>query len=557
MLLESRASTKHCSEPLDALVEITLTSQEGIAKNSKLDGSDAWAVPAITKNTYIQADLSKRMLISGIVTKGSPRDNSRVTHFKVLYSEDCTNFDTLSSGGEPLVLASNLAVRTTSVNIFHDIFIARCVRIVPTEHVGPLAALQFELLGCDFKSCSNVLTPASVQNPEEWNATRIFVFGSEKILSSVILSPGPNAGALDSFVMLYSRTCHDFDGLDIESHIEILKTEPEIRDITINNESVFPLRAQCFTVYMPSASGYDLTDLQVSFRGCDVSKREDMDLSSCGKTTSPRAKKRRKRVVGGDATNPGQWPWLVSLHYLKRHYFTQNSGLKHLCGGTLIKPQWVLTAAHCFDDVVSKGLANKTNWLVVLGEHNQANKDGTEQVLEIDSIIKHELFNINVSEPILNDIALLKLHQPAILSDYVNVICLEPSLTFPPGTFCNTAGWGMTETNGVGVEIPYHVQVPIMDSPECARRYAALPDSHVAKQSVSIVDSVLCASAVNGKDSCWGDSGGPLFCHHDNQWTQAGIISLGYTCGDAAFPGIYTKVAYYYDWIENKIRENS
>ena len=73
-------------------------------------------------------------------------------------------------------------------------------------------------------------------------------------------------------------------------------------------------------------------------------------LNTCGKTRFP-GNRRHKRVIGGLPTIPGEWPWLVSLHFLLEHRFTEESGLQHLCGASLIHPEWVLTAAHCFEYV--------------------------------------------------------------------------------------------------------------------------------------------------------------------------------------------------------------
>ena len=88
------------------------------------------------------------------------------------------------------------------------------------------------------------------------------------------------------------------------------------------------------------------------------------------------------------------------------------------------------------------GLSSPENWRVILGEHNQANPDGTEQILTIDRIIKHPDFILDEEHEILWDIALVKLSAPAVLSDYVNTICLAPNYVVPPGTACLTAGWG-------------------------------------------------------------------------------------------------------------------
>lgn len=70
-------------------------------------------------------------------------------------------------------------------------------------------------------------------------------------------------------------------------------------------------------------------------------------LESCGRNRY-QSVRREKRVIGGYHASPGEWPWLVSLHFMPYNIFTNLSRLHHLCGATLIHPQWVLSAAHCF-----------------------------------------------------------------------------------------------------------------------------------------------------------------------------------------------------------------
>ncbi|ESP01376.1 hypothetical protein LOTGIDRAFT_111620, partial [Lottia gigantea] len=262
-----------------------------------------------------------------------------------------------------------------------------------------------------------------------------------------------------------------------------------------------------------------------------------------------------KRVVGGHPVIPGDWPWVASLHFIPWHNFTGRSGLRHLCGGSLIHPQWVITASHCLSSDVFPGLNNPDNWIVALGENDQTTDDGTEQFLEIEKIIRHPL--AQCKGPFLYDIALVKLKQPAALSDYVNVVCLDTMGDFPAGSHCTVAGWGQDTMETPGTKIPFKAILPIVNSTDCRNKYYSLPDYDEATSLVKIDNSVLCASSENGgKDACWGDSGGPFFCEKDDKWYQVGIVSIGYECGNVEFPGIYTRVSHYKDWIAQTLANN-
>lgn len=553
------------ANPIDVQMGFTLTSSDGDPAEAYLNSPSAWRTQALNERTYIQVEFQKILLISGILTQGSPNSIARVTHFTVRYSTDCVDFIPVErTDGAPYEFASNLDPNTTSTTVFDNVFYARCVRVIPTERIGDQTALRLELLGCDMNSCEHELMKGVEGEQNQWKK---FTFDSEKIVTSLTISVTPFAiQGIPSFILAYSRTCNFRGaGSNFLTHhngtSKVFQIEPGSSTLEINHEDHFPVRAQCFVVYSPDPSNIPVeeqghqgplqriepAEFMVSFTGCDALEPHE-SLNTCGKTRFP-GNRRHKRVIGGLPTIPGEWPWLVSLHFLLEHRFTEESGLQHLCGASLIHPEWVLTAAHCFEEILGDGLSSAENWLVVLGEHNQANPDGTEQILMVESIIKHPNFIVADEREILWDIALLKLATPATLSDYVNTICLAPDYAVPTGTECVTAGWGyMHVENGKGVELPNHAELSILDQTVCADAYNSLPESHEARQTVSIVDSVICA-ARNNTDSCWGDSGSPLMCYHDNHWVQIGIVSLGYECGNSRFPGIYTNVNYFYDWM--------
>merc|ERR1711860_17109 len=109
------------------------------------------------------------------------------------------------------------------------------------------------------------------------------------------------------------------------------------------------------------------------------------------------------RIVGGSVAKPGSWPWQANIRYLGRH----------LCGGTLIHPKWVVTAAHCIVGY------NERSYAVMMGKHEKNGVEPTEQKLEVERIYIHPSYN----RPD-NDIALMRLRKPTKLNDRVNLACL-------------------------------------------------------------------------------------------------------------------------------------
>lgn len=168
------------------------------------------------------------------------------------------------------------------------------------------------------------------------------------------------------------------------------------------------------------------------------------------------------------------------------------------------------------------------------------------QELEVEKIIMHEDFVIDAT-PIFNDIALLKLKTRATLGTGVGLVCLprEPFSTQNMG--CYITGWGSTESFGNRSIYLQEASVTVMNPLTCQTE-SQYPDEY-------FIDSVLCAGA-EMVDACQGDGGGPLVCGWNGKWHLVGATSYGFLCGEPDFPGIYTDVYFYRDWVNDKIASN-
>ncbi|XP_015999395.2 plasma kallikrein isoform X1 [Rousettus aegyptiacus] len=238
------------------------------------------------------------------------------------------------------------------------------------------------------------------------------------------------------------------------------------------------------------------------------------------------------RIVGGTNSSWGEWPWQVSLQ-------VKLTAQKHVCGGSIIKKQWILTAAHCFD-----GLLFSDIWRIYGGVLNLSEITKETPFSQIKEIIIHQ--NYNISET-THDIALIKLEAPLNYTEFQKPICL-PSKDDTNTIYnnCWITGWGFTKEKGEIQNILQKANIPLVTNEECQKRYGYY----------EITKQMICAGyKEGGKDACKGDSGGPLVCKHDGIWHLVGITSWGEGCARSGQPGVYTKVAEYVDWILEKTQE--
>ncbi|XP_076057350.1 trypsin-1-like [Oratosquilla oratoria] len=236
----------------------------------------------------------------------------------------------------------------------------------------------------------------------------------------------------------------------------------------------------------------------------------------------PRLRLGLNKIIGGVAATPGEFPYQISIQD------TTWGSASHFCGGSVYNKNYIVTAGHC---VYGKNHDDLKNLQITAGEHDLDKKEENEQSINVEKIILHEDYN---PWRTTNDIALLKLAKPLTMNDYVKRIPLE---TDEVSVDCQVTGWGALTEEGSFPSILQKVNVNVITDKECRDAYG----------TNMILDSMLCAGGDGEKDSCQGDSGGPLACNG----TLAGVVSWGYGCARPNYPGVYTEVSYFADWVEN------
>ncbi|XP_006617669.1 chymotrypsin-like elastase family member 2A isoform X2 [Apis dorsata] len=240
------------------------------------------------------------------------------------------------------------------------------------------------------------------------------------------------------------------------------------------------------------------------------------------------------RIFNGKPSKRGSWPWQVSLQLLH----PKLGFIGHWCGGVLIEPTWVVTAAHCIHNELFN-LPIGALWTAVVGEWELNSGGRGSARLPVERVILHERFN-----NYLHDIALMKLARPAPLSKVVRTICLPEPEEKLGNRYCVASGWGQYGPSQSLSTALLEASVPLLDLEKCTKAYG---------KSVSLRNGHLCAGHTDGSTgSCVGDSGGPLQCRRaDGVWQLAGVTSFGSGCARPGYPDVYTKIQYYVKWIRN------
>ncbi|XP_038647978.1 complement factor I isoform X2 [Scyliorhinus canicula] len=252
---------------------------------------------------------------------------------------------------------------------------------------------------------------------------------------------------------------------------------------------------------------------------------------SCGKpnvTRKTSTLKRSKRLLGGIDALLGEFPWQIAVY----------EGDTLNCGGVFIGGCWILTAAHCLRPY------HLSDYVVRIAKHNKRDVADNEEILPVAKIIIHSEYNPKTYE---NDIALIKVvhvfkdRQCIPLSKDVQPVCIPWSeYLFRPFKKCVISGWG--QAPGDKVSILRWAELDIFEN--CSDIYKS-----------AFYDGMECAGKVDGSvDACKGDSGGPLVCSDERDESYVwGVVSWGEGCGKYGLPGVYTKVAYFFEWISSHV----
>jgi secreted trypsin-like serine protease len=258
-------------------------------------------------------------------------------------------------------------------------------------------------------------------------------------------------------------------------------------------------------------------------------------------------------IVRGQKAEAGEWPWQVRI-------LVDVNDRRGFCGGSLIAPQWVLTAAHC-----------------TYGEHGAIGYGSTKRAelkaVAVTAMFRHPDYPRGAKKA---DIALLKLAAPVMDATTIAIADADSDgLLNVEGTHVTVTGWGaliegkpdaatlaliedlepenlqavMSEEEIAVPEELREVEVEVVNFGGCKDVYAT--------EGMKVSDTEICAGRQGtGRDSCYGDSGGPLVTRTDAGWVQLGVVSWGKKCGHPFLPGIYSRIASFRGWIDETMAGN-
>ncbi|XP_042342637.1 transmembrane protease serine 4a isoform X2 [Plectropomus leopardus] len=275
-----------------------------------------------------------------------------------------------------------------------------------------------------------------------------------------------------------------------------------------------------FTAVRPETANTPIHQATID-RVCRSGSVVSLSCSDCGQV-------RQDRIVGGKDAFIEDWPWQVSLQ----------QGGQHTCGGSLVTPRWVVTAAHCF----TSSKKELSRWRVVSGKTHMGTLGGSY----VDRIILNGDY-----DPARNDydIAMMRLSSPITVGESRKPVCLPPkAFDLPAKASVFVTGWGYLEENGKVSPSLQEASISLIDRAKC---------SSPTVYGNSITPRMICAGLLEGGvDACQGDSGGPLVYFTSSKWHLVGVVSWGVGCARERRPGVYCNVEQMLNWIYTVVEKN-
>ncbi|XP_055708985.1 vitellin-degrading protease-like [Phlebotomus papatasi] len=245
----------------------------------------------------------------------------------------------------------------------------------------------------------------------------------------------------------------------------------------------------------------------------------------CATWISPSiARSTNNRIVGGEDFTIEQVPYQASLIYNDNHW----------CGAVLLRQNFAITAAHCFD--VPDFNNFREVYRIRVGS-TYINREGI--VATLIDVTLHPQFDVDTYN---FDVAVIQICDCFTWTERIQPIALPAANQHTPeGSLGLVTGWGRLWYQGPIPDILQGAEMPILNRDRCLETYA---------QINPITDSMFCAgSFYGGLDSCHGDSGGPMVFNGE----VIGLVSWGIACAQVDFPGVYTNISFLRPWIDQQL----
>nr|AHY81278.1 trypsin precursor [Lygus lineolaris] len=242
------------------------------------------------------------------------------------------------------------------------------------------------------------------------------------------------------------------------------------------------------------------------------------------------------RIVGGSYYKTNEYPFIVGI---ARVSFL--GSYSPFCGGSIITPNHVITAAHCTDGIIKE----KAETAVLLGTHDRSRPSSSAVIIDVASIQQHAEYNRMTT---VNDISILTLASSISFNKIIGPVCLPPPGLHVTGQTVRVLGWGAEKFQGSMTMSPKKLDTTVVVPNKCSDAWGAY--------LVAYRNPTQICTLSNNETACQGDSGGPLVWRDPdtNRYTLVGVVSFGASCTDER-PTVYTRVAAYIPWIQQQIAD--